>query len=88
MRKGMVLSGPGITPVSVWAIWISGLLDSRQVCQYHSFFPPITVHNDLIQLLHVTEIGCTVTEGEYLCAGNDVTMDTSQATKGRHVTRW
>ena len=36
----------------------------------------------------VTEIGCTVTEGEYLCAGNDVTMDTSQATKGRHVTRW
>ena len=28
-----------------------------------------------------------MTEGEYLCAGNDVTMDTSQATKGRHVTR-
>ena len=84
MRKGLVLSGPGITLVSVWGIWICGLLDTRQVSQY--LFTHFTVHNELNYTI-VSDIGCIMREGEYLCAGNDVDDATSQATKGRHVTR-
>ena len=84
MRKGIVLSGPGTTPVSVLRVWICGLLDTRQVSQY--LFTHFTVHNELNYTI-VSDIGCIMREGEYLCDGNDVDMATSQATKGRHVTR-
>ena len=84
MRKGLVLSGPRITPMSVMRVWICGLLDTRQVSQY--LFTHFTVHNKLNYTI-VSDIGCIMREGEYLCDGNDVDMATSQATKGRHVTR-
>ena len=84
MWKGLVLSGPRITPVSVLRVWICGLIDTRQVRQY--LFTHFTVHNKL-NYTTVSDIGCIMKEGEYLCAGNDVSMATSQDTKGRHVTR-
>ena len=84
MRKEMVLSGPGITPMSGLRVWISGLLDTRQVSQY--LFTHFTVHYEM-NYTTVSDIGCIMREGEYLCAGNDVAMATTQATKGRHVTR-
>ena len=48
-------------------------------------FTHFTVHNELNYTI-VSDIGCIMREGEYLCDGNDVDMATSQATKGRHVT--
>ena len=84
MRKEMVLSGPGITPVSALGVWIFGLLGTPQVSQY--LFTHFTVHNERNYTI-VSDIGCIMREGEYLCAGNDVDMATTQATKERHVTR-